>query len=179
MSRKKTRKINENAPKRQPRTKKEDRALSGKKQNSGNKAGSRHDEKQIQQSLGGTQKAKDPRHGSKKPVPLNLPEAKPVEKKAKVATPKLSDEQKLLKLEDDPRLNLLLDMLEEGRELNEADQTWLEKQLSEIERLMERLGITEEDDLEHVVKTATRSDDDLLQQFESGADLLKDYQNKD
>ncbi|QYK01317.1 Der GTPase-activating protein YihI [Shewanella psychrotolerans] len=177
MSRKKTRKINENAPKRQPRTKKEERVVAGKKQNAGNKAGSRHNEKQIQQAQAGTAKAKDPRHGSKKPVALDLPKAKPVESKPKA--PKMSDEQKLLKLEDDPRLNSLLDMLEEGKTLNTADQTWLEKQLTEIERLMERLGISEEDDLEHVMKTTVSSDDDLLDKFESGADLLKDYQNRD
>ena len=70
-------------------------------------------------------------------------------------------------------------MLEEGKTLNTADQTWLEKQLTEIERLMERLGISEEDDLEHVMKTTVSSDDDLLDKFESGADLLKDYQNRD
>ncbi len=177
MTRKKSRKINENAPKRPPRTKKEDRVITGKKQKSGNKAGSRHNEKQIQQKQSGTAQAKDPRHGSKKPVALELPTKAPVAKQPKA--PKMSDEQKLLKLEEDPRLNKLLDMLEEGRDLNDADQAWLEKQLTEIERLMDRLGITEEDDLEHVMKTTVGSDDDLLDKFESGADLLKDYQDKD
>ena len=176
MSRKKTRKINENAPKRPPRTKKEDRVVTGKKQKSGNKAGSRHNEQQIQQKSGAAQ-AKDPRHGSKKPVALTLPTTKSVEKKPKA--PKMSDEQKLLKLEEDPRLNNLLDMIEEGRELNADDQAWLEKQLTEIERLMDRLGISEEDDLEHVMQNTVRSDDDLFDKFESGADLLKDYQEKD
>ncbi len=91
----------------------------------------------------------------------------------------INDEQKLLKLEEDPRLNSLLDMLEEGRELNAPDQEWLDKQLTEIERLMERLGIGEADDLEHVMNTTLNSDDDLFDKFESGADLLKDYQGKD
>ncbi|MXR69661.1 Der GTPase-activating protein YihI [Shewanella sp. JBTF-M18] len=177
MSRKKTRKINENAPKRPPRTKKEDRTLTGKKQKSGNKAGSRHNEKQIQHKQSSTAQANDPRHGSKKPIALELPTKTPVAKQPKA--PKMSDEQKLLKLEEDPRLNKLLDMLEEGRDLNDADQAWLEKQLTEIERLMDHLGITEEDDLEHVMKTTVGSDDDLLNKFESGADLLKDYQDKD
>ncbi len=177
MSRKKTRKINENAPKRAPRTKKEERVLSGKKQNSGNKAGSRHNEKQIQQKQANTPQVKDPRHGSKKPIVLHLPETKTIEKKAKA--PKLNDEQKLLKLEEDPRLNSLLDMLEEGRELNTVDQEWLDKQLTEIERLMDRLGISEADDLDHVMKTTMNSDDALFEKFESGADLLKDYQNED
>lgn len=176
MSRKKTRKINENAPKRPPRTKKEDRVVTGKKRKSGNKAGSRHNEQQIQQQQSGAAQAKDPRHGSKKPVALSLPATIAVEKKPKA--PKMSDEQKLLKLEEDPRLNKLLDMIEEGRDLNADDQAWLEKQLTEIERLMERLGISEEDDIEHVMQTAARSDDDLLDKFESGADLLKDYQEK-
>ncbi|WP_394202806.1 Der GTPase-activating protein YihI [Shewanella waksmanii] len=177
MSRKKTRKANENAPKLAPRTKKKDRVLAGKKQESGNRAGSRHDAKVINQKApGGSKQSADPRHGSKKPVALSLPETKAEVKKPK--QPKLTDEQKLLKLEDDPRLNQLLDMLEEGRNLNEADQKWLDSQLNEIERLMERLGISEEDDLEHVMRTTTGSDDDLLEKFESGADLLKDYQDK-
>ncbi|WP_076413139.1 Der GTPase-activating protein YihI [Shewanella sp. UCD-KL12] len=172
---KKSRKSNENAPKLAPRTKKSERVLAGKKQNSGNKAGSRHNANIVGGNAGGSAAKKDPRHGSKKAVALDLPTKTIAPKKEQ--GPKLSDEQKLLKLEEDPRLNQLLDMLEEGRELGQEDQKWLEKTLTQIEKLMERLGITEEDDLEQVVQsTAAASDDDLLDKFESGADLLKDYQ---
>ncbi|RTR27977.1 Der GTPase-activating protein YihI [Shewanella atlantica] len=173
---KKSRKSNENAPKLAPRTKKNERVLAGKKKDTGNKAGSRHNSNLVGGTQGSAAQKKDPRHGSKVAVKLDLPGKSIAPKKEK--GPKLTDEQRLLKLEEDPRLNQLLDMLEEGKDLSEDDQKWLNKQLNTIEALMERLGITEEDDLEHVMKTTVASDDDLLDKFESGSDLLKDYQDK-
>lgn len=174
---KKSRKSNDNAPKLAPRTKQSERVLASKKQNSGNKAGSRHNAKLVGDKSGSATSKKDPRHGSKKAVALDLPTKVIAPKKEQ--GPKLTDEQRLLKLEEDPRLNQLLDMLEEGKELPQSDQKWLEKALNQIEALMEKLGISEEDDLDHVVQTTAASDDDLLKKFESGSDLLKDYQNKD
>lgn len=97
---------------------------------------------------------------------------------AKVKQPKLTDEQKLLKLEEDPRLNQLLDMLEEGRDLNDADQKWLDQQLNKIEALMVKLGISDELDEDVPASAKALSDDELFDKFESGADLLKDYQDK-
>jgi len=174
---KKSRKTDENAPKLAPRTKKNERVLAGKKKDSGNKAGSRHNENLVGGTQGSAAQRKDPRHGSKVAVKLDLPIQTIAPKKEK--GPKLTDEQLLLKLEEDPRLNQLLDMLEEGKELSEVDQKWLNKQLNTIESLMERLGITEQDDLEYAMKSAVASsDDDLLKKFESGADLLKDYHDK-
>lgn len=171
---KKTRKSNENAPKLAPRTKKQERVLSGKKQVAGNKAGSRHNASMIEsQANGGSAKNSDPRHGSKKPVQLNIIKEKKVENKPK--GPKLSDEQKLLKLEEDPRLNRLLDMLEEGKNLSQDDRQWLDKQLNQIEALLDKLGLS--DDIEQPQAKKPASDDDLFDKFESGADLLKDYQN--
>ncbi|WOT05285.1 Der GTPase-activating protein YihI [Shewanella youngdeokensis] len=173
---KKSRKSNENAPKLAPRTKKNERVLAGKKQVAGNKAGSRHNASMIEsQANGGSAKNSDPRHGSKKPVQLNIAVQKKPENKPK--GPKLTDEQKLLKLEDDPRLNDLLDMLEEGRTLNPEDQKWLNKQLTQIEALLDKLGL--DDEFEQSQPTKAVSDDDLFDKFESGADLLKDFQNKD
>ncbi|AQS35353.1 hypothetical protein Sps_00132 [Shewanella psychrophila] len=177
---KKTRKANENAPKLSPRTKKSERVLEGKKKKSGNKAGSRHNSNIVGGKDGSAASRKDPRHGSKKAIKLDLPSQVQVIAPKKEQGPKLTDEQKLFKLEEDPRLNQLLDMLEEGKDLSQDDQKWLNKTLNQIEALMERLGITEEDDLDQVVQsTAAVSDDDLLDKFESGADLLKDYQKKD
>lgn len=174
---KKTRKNNESAPQSNTRTKKQERVPTGKKQDSGNKSGSRHNESMIQtHANGNTQKNNDPRHGSKKPIQLGIKIEKPTPKKAK--SPKLSDEDTLLKLEEDPRLNRLLDMLEEGKNLATDDQDWLNKQLTKIEQLMDKLGITDEEEVSTSVKSS-RTDDDLFDQFESGADLLKDYQHKD
>ncbi|WP_299002496.1 Der GTPase-activating protein YihI [uncultured Shewanella sp.] len=173
---KKTRKSNQNPPQLKARTKKQERVLSGKKQDSGNKSGSRHNESIIQAHASGkSQKNNDPRHGSKKPVPLGLKTEKPTPKKVK--SPKLSDEDALLKLEEDPRLNSLLDMLEEGKNLTADDQDWLNKQLTKIEKLMDKLGITDEEEMP--APKATSTDDDLFDQFESGADLLREYQQKD
>lgn len=182
---KKTRKGNQNGPKLQPRVKKQDRAVAtGKRSERGNKSGSRHNEAQLQaqapQQKGA--QSKDPRHGSKKPITLALPTtaenhtSQHPPQKAK--QPKLTDEQKLLKLEEDPRLNQLLDMLEEGRNLSDADQAWLDQQLNKIEALMIKLGISDEfeDDTPTAAKKAT--DDELFDRFESGAELLKDYQDK-
>lgn len=177
---KKTRKGGENSPKLQPRVKKQDRAVAtGKRKETGNKSGSRHNEGLIlaQAPQQNAAQKKDPRHGSKKPVALAIPVVTDTVQKAKVKQPKLTDEQKLLKLEEDPRLNQLLDMLEEGRDLNDADQKWLDQQLNKIEALMTKLGIS--DDIDDAPTQAKNlSDDQLFDKFESGAELLKDYQDK-
>ncbi|MEI6859428.1 MAG: Der GTPase-activating protein YihI [Shewanella sp.] len=176
---KKSRKANENAPKLAPRTNKSER-VTGKKKKSGNKAGSRHDSNIIGKKGDSAATRKDPRHGSKKAIKLDIPSQVQIIVPKKEQSPKLTDDQKLLKLEENPKLNQLLDMLEEGKELSQDDQKWINKTLNKIEALMERLGINEEDDLNQVVQsTAASSDDDLLDKFASGADLLKDYQNKD
>lgn len=148
-----------------------------KKRDTGNKSGSRQNpgtEKQGNRSGKGKQ---DPRLGSKKPVALELaPQTQPQVKAPKPKQPKLSDEQLLLKLEEDPRLNELLDRLEEGRVLGAEDQRWLDEQLSKIEALMEKLGIT---DIDEAQGEDSDDDDALLARFESGADVLKQYQDKD
>ena len=176
---KKTRKGGENSPKLQPRTKKQERVLAGKKKETGNKSGSRHNEGQLQKQApaGANAKKNDPRHGSKRPVALAIATQDVKTVTAKAKQPKLSDEQKLLQLEEDPRFNQLLDMLEEGRDLNEADQKWLDQQLNKVEALMIKLGITDDEETPAPSKKRPVSDDDLLDKFESGIDLLKDYQN--
>ncbi|WP_144211690.1 Der GTPase-activating protein YihI [Shewanella donghaensis] len=183
---KKSRKGGETGPKQAPRVKKADRSVvSGKKKDSGRKSGSRHNEALIEKESPHvkTQKNNDPRHGSKKPVALSIAPAKEVKVAAavaKVKQPKLTDEEKLLKLEEDPRFNSLLDLLEEGKDLSADDQKWLDAQLSKIESLMEKLGISDAEELP-VSPAPSKSkksvsDDDLYERFESGADLLKDYQ---
>lgn len=69
-------------------------------------------------------------------------------------------------------------MLEEGRNLSDADQKWLDQQLNKIEALMIKLGISDELEDEAPAKSKADSDDDLFDRFESGAELLKDYQDK-
>jgi len=180
---KKTRKGGENGPKFAPRVKKADRKNpEGKRGETGKKSGSRHNETLLKQNApSNAGKSTDPRHGSKKPVALTpvVKASKPAEKD-KPKQPKMTDEQKLLKLEDDPRLNNLLDMLEEGRDLSAEDQKWLDLQLDQIERLMDLLGLNETEPAKNTKKTAkSDSDDDLLARFESGENLLNDYFSKD
>ncbi|QBF83138.1 Der GTPase-activating protein YihI [Shewanella maritima] len=174
----KTRKVSENAAKRAPRVKKADRKqVEGKKKDSGRKSGNRHNEALLktQNANNAASASQDPRHGSKKPVSLTLPSSITEPLKPKAKQPKLTDEQKLLKLEEDPRLNKLLDMLEEGRSLSDTDQAWLDQQLDTIEQLMKRLGMDESEPEVETRKPA--SDDELFDRFESGEDLLNMYKD--
>ncbi len=174
---KKSRNANENGAKRAPRTKKAERTIARKKQDNGNKSGSRQSVGAQPQSNGGKAK-KDPRIGSKKPVALTLPTTKeaPIAAVRAVKQAPLTDEQKLAQLENDSRLNNLLDLLEEGKTLSAADQQWLDKQLNELERLMAKLGI---DDLADADDDEFTDDEDLLAKFDAGEDLLKQYQEDD
>ncbi|MDO6611957.1 Der GTPase-activating protein YihI [Shewanella sp. 1_MG-2023] len=180
---KKSRKGGENGPTQAPRVKKADRKVTGsRKKDNGHKSGSRHNEALIEQQSPHvtTSKSNDPRHGSKKPVPLMVKAVETTAPVAKVKQPKLTDEQKLLKIEDDPRFNNLLDLLEEGKDLSADDQKWLDSQLAKMEALMEKLGISDAEELPAQTANTSKkpaSDDDLYERFESGADVLKDYQS--
>lgn len=181
---KKTRKGGENGPKHAPRVKKADRdAPKGKRSETGRKSGSRHNEGMLKQNapVSASAKAKDPRHGSKKPIALTVDAPKPQSPKAnKPKKPKMSDEQKLVAIENDPRFNSLLDLLEEGRVISAEDQAWLDTQLDQMEVLMERLGLNElEEEAPKAKKTKADSDDDLLDRFESGESMLQNYFSKD
>ncbi|MFQ6372850.1 Der GTPase-activating protein YihI [Shewanella sp. YIC-542] len=159
---KKSRKAGESAPKHPPRSKKSERVIARKKQDSGNKSGSRQNPTGSQATAAAGKNTKDPRIGSKKPVALGL--VTPTSQQPKAVKVKLTDEQQLLHLEEDPRLNQLLDMLEEGRDLSPEDQLWLDKQLAKIEALMQKLGI---DDLDEHQPEARHGDDDLLDKFDA------------
>ena len=120
------------------------------KKHRGHASGSRANPVQSQNNKQGGAKAKDPRIGSKKPIPL-LAEGeavkKPVAKPA--AQPKkapLSPAEELEMLENDPRLDGLLDRLESGDALSGEEQAWLDETLDRIDILMEELGIKLDDD---------------------------------
>ena len=114
----------------------------------GNTAGNRSHPKVTQRQGSPAPQKTDPRIGSKTPVPL-IAEGKVV------ATPtaqvsaepeKLTRQQELRMLENDPRLDQLLDRLEAGDTLSGEDQTWLEARLDRIEELMVLLGIDIDDE---------------------------------
>jgi len=90
---------------------------------------------------------KDPRIGSKTPIPLGAVE-RPVtrQQKPKSEKPMLSPQAELDLLENNERLDALLERLEEGGSLNAEEQTWVDAQLDRIDALMQQLGLSYDDD---------------------------------
>ncbi|MDY4367600.1 Der GTPase-activating protein YihI [Pectobacterium brasiliense] len=127
------------------------------KKHRGNASGSRTQEKASNDQRSGQRKAADPRIGSKKPVQLGVldsavakpkPKSKPSEPVEKVvaAKPTMSPEEELEMLENDARLDALLDRLDSGETLSAKDQSWVDETLDRIDILMEELGIELGDD---------------------------------
>ncbi|MBV7439247.1 Der GTPase-activating protein YihI [Aeromonas sp. sif2416] len=114
----------------------------------GLKAGSRQQAEQSNKSGSGKQ-AKDPRIGSRKPVALIVEE-----KKTKPVAPKLLKEKALLMtpeqefaaIENDDRLNDLLDRLDTGETLDAAEQAWVDQRVDRYQELMDELGIIDTDE---------------------------------
>ena len=123
------------------------------KKHRGNASGSRANPVTAENKNGGEKKDQDPRIGSKKPVALGaaVAQTQPAKKSAKPAAekkPKLAPEEELAMLENDQRLDALLDRLEKGETLKADDQAWLDQTLDRIDVLMEQLGIALDDDVE-------------------------------
>ena len=115
----------------------------------GLKSGSRQ---QLEQSgKNNNKQAKDPRIGSRKPVALILDE-----KKTKSVAPKppkernlvMTPEQELASIENDDRLNDLLDRLDTGETLEAAEQSWVDQRVDRYQELMDELGIIDNDEEE-------------------------------
>ncbi|MCX8959563.1 Der GTPase-activating protein YihI [Erwinia psidii] len=125
------------------------------KKQRGNASGSRANPVTSEKTGGQVTKEKDPRIGSKKPIALGG-DAQSVKKAAKPTrsrsgaekAPRLTPEEELAKLENDERLDALLDRLESGEALKAEDQAWLDQTLDRIDVLMEQLGIALDDDAE-------------------------------
>ncbi|TKY81926.1 Der GTPase-activating protein YihI [Pectobacterium polonicum] len=147
------------------------------KKHRGNASGSRTQEKASTDPRSGQRKVADPRIGSKKPVQLGVldsaiakpkPKSKPSEPVDKVvaAKPTMSPEEELEMLENDARLDTLLDRLDSGETLSAKDQSWVDETLDRIDILMEELGIE-------------LGDDDEEEQQEDMLQLLKRNNPKD
>ncbi|MCQ4055510.1 MULTISPECIES: Der GTPase-activating protein YihI [Aeromonas] len=126
----------------------------------GLKAGSRQQVEQQKGKSAGKQ-AKDPRIGSRKPVALIVEEkgtkstvSKAVKEKKLVMTP----EQELASIENDDRLNDLLDRLDAGEILEAAEQAWVEQRVDRYQELMDELGIIDNDDDEETDEAFEESD---------------------
>ncbi|MFM7948209.1 Der GTPase-activating protein YihI [Hafnia paralvei] len=150
----KTPKAKTSAPKQKRKTRVEldleARARKRQKKHRGNKSGGRANPETTNKKTTDSAKAIDPRIGSKVPVPLVATEVK--KPKAKAPKPevkkRLSPEEELTQLENDPRLDALLIRLDDGEELNKEEQTYVDNMLDRIDELMEELGIElgDEDD---------------------------------
>ncbi|WP_429058191.1 Der GTPase-activating protein YihI [Aeromonas jandaei] len=126
----------------------------------GLKAGSRQQVEQQKGKSAGKQ-AKDPRIGSRKPVALIVEEkgtkstvSKAVKEKKLVMTP----EQELASIENDDRLNYLLDRLDAGEILEAAEQAWVDQRVDRYQELMDELGIIDNDDDEEIDEAFEESD---------------------
>ncbi|SNY77922.1 Der GTPase-activating protein YihI [Enterobacter sp. CC120223-11] len=125
----------------------EARARKRDKKHRGHASGSRASGGEA--SAGGKKQGqqKDPRVGSKTPIPLGAVE-RPVtrQQKPKSEKPMLSPQAELDLLENDERLDALLERLEEGHTLTADEQTWVNAKLDRIDELMQQLGLSYDDD---------------------------------
>ena len=129
--------------------------------------GSRQNSADQNQQNAGSKTSQDPRLGSKKPIALvpgsvtpradksSKPDRKVVadkvvpEKAAKAPEmPELTAEQELEQLENNDRLNTLLDKVDAGEKLSKNDAGWLNKTLARHQQLLEELGLMEDEDQE-------------------------------
>ena len=60
----------------------------------------------------------------------------------------LSPQAELDLLENDERLDALLERLEEGKTLNAEEQSWVDAKLDRIDELMQKLGLSYDDEEE-------------------------------
>ncbi|ADU71236.1 Der GTPase-activating protein YihI [Pantoea sp. At-9b] len=120
------------------------------KKHRGHAAGSRANPEKQATGKGQARNAQDPRLGSKKPIALVAEGQTSVVKKAapkpKAEKVRLTPQEELAKLENDERLDTLLDRLENGETLSGEEQAWLDETLDRIDELMETLGIALDDD---------------------------------
>lgn len=142
----------------------------------GNKAGARNavHSKQTQKQ-NAKQAQNEQRIGSQKPIPLIIAEKqpdpvikpilKPQVKVIKNSQPVvLSAEKELASIENDQRLNELLEQLDSDQAISQIDQSWLDKQMQRHQQLMQQLGWLDDD-----------GEEDLLQQFEDAGSALDEF----
>ncbi|GAA6186377.1 MULTISPECIES: Der GTPase-activating protein YihI [Alteromonadaceae] len=135
------------------------------KKHKGNPSGSRHSAVELNQQAPNQSKQNDPRIGSKKPIQL-IVEPKEFKSKPKPSKPKyFSPAQELAELEDNERLNNLLDNMDSGIALNADDKRYVERKLARHRELCELLGIDVEPEAKD--KQVEGKEDDPFARFES------------
>lgn len=126
----------------------ESRELKKKRKHKGLPSGSRFNNSDNNQNKKTVKVAGDPRVGSKKPISLvaeSIDNSVKKVKQPKPTTTVLSKEQELEQLENDPQLDLLLDLVEQNSKLTKEQQTYLDTKLNRIDELMQALGYTDND----------------------------------
>ena len=119
------------------------------KKHRGHAAGSRANGGDAASASKKQSQTQDPRVGSKKPIPLGVSESStpaPKQHKPKSEKPMLSPQAELELLENDERLDALLERLEEGGTLNAEEQSWVDAKLDRIDELMQQLGLSYDDE---------------------------------
>jgi len=118
------------------------------KKHSGHASGSRANGSSASGSAAQQSKQKDPRIGSKTPIPLGVTNAPVIkqQKPKKSEKPMLSPQAELDMLENDERLDALLERLEGGEALNAEEQKWVDAKLDRIDELMQQLGLSYDDE---------------------------------
>jgi len=127
----------------------------------GKPAGSRNNQDQSKDNQLGSRQLKDPRFGSKKPVPLIVSE-----KPAAAAPNKVkhfSPTQELNSIEQDERLMSLLEKLDAGAQLNREDKQYADSKMARHKELCDLLGIVDEPQ----EREEQQPEQDLYTQFES------------
>ena len=143
----------------------------------GNKAGARNIEESKQaQKQNAKQVNNQKRVGSKKPISLIIddkpqqpaqpkvvrqPKVKVIKTAEKVT---LSPEKELALIENDQRLNLLLEQLDNEEVISQEEQSWVTQQMDRHQQLMQELGWLDDE-----------GEEDLLQQFDDAASALDEF----
>jgi hypothetical protein len=157
---KKSRKIGQiGAPKESWAPKKRKESQAGKpKSHKGNPSGTRNSELTTSGPQNGQRQSTDPRIGSKKPIPLVV-ETKA--DKPKPAKPKyFSPAEELQAIEDDSRLDTLLDQLDQDKKINRDDKAYMDSTLARHKVLCELLGVGD-------AEQKDPDQDDPFERFES------------
>lgn len=126
----------------------ESRELKRKRKHKGLPSGSRFNNTDNNKNNNTQKVVKDPRIGSKTQIALVVDTNTNTTKVVKQPKPKktvLSPQQELEQLENDPKLDMLLDLVEQNGKLTKEQQTYLDSRLNRIDELMQELGYTDDD----------------------------------
>ena len=141
--RKKSRKPGPLAPTKQPREPRTaENTTGGKKKGKGQKPGQRQSTATVSRSTGAdTSSRTDPRKGSRRKIPLVS-----VTSNTRAALSEMTPAEELRLLEQDEKLQQLVERFEEGAPLTDDEQRYLDEKSDRYEQLAGQLGIELDDE---------------------------------